>query len=170
MVTSTPGPQRGHHLSSAACHVPCEKPSCGPWRAVGSPRGCSFLSCWGVLCSWGRSRVAVSAIPRKTKIQTEKPVKSKWKGSENVQHLYLFYCFTIVLFSLGIQQALYFSLILDAIFCSDQNVMTLYITIVNLNCEPFKAESKNIYGLFYKIHFITYVLTKESCKHLIFPP
>ncbi len=46
-------------------------------------------------------------------MQTEKPVKSKLKGSENVQHLHLFYGFTIVLFSLGILQALYFSLILS---------------------------------------------------------
>ncbi len=79
---------------------------------------------------------------------------SKLKGSENVQHFY----FTIVLFSLGILQAHYFSLIISrCIFCSDQNVMTLYITIVNLNGEPLKQD------LFYKIHFKH--LTKESCKH-----
>ncbi len=33
-------------------------------------------------------------------------------------------------------------------FCSDQNVMTLYITIVNLNCEPLKQGLK-IYMVFF---------------------
>ncbi len=46
-------------------------------------------------------------------------------------------------------------------FCSDQNVMTLYITIVNLNCEPLKQ------GLFIK-YFIH--LTKDPASTLIYPP
>ncbi len=45
--------------------------------------------------------------------------------------------------------------------------MTLYITIVNLDCEPLKQGLKNIYGLFIK--YILYIhLTKESCKHFNF--
>ncbi len=88
--------------------------------------------------------------------QTEKPEKSKLKSSENVQHLYLFYCFTIVLFCLGILQALYFSLISSkVIFLFRANVMTLYHNC-KLKLWIFKVGSKN----FIHIH-----LTKESCKH-----
>ncbi len=43
--------------------------------------------------------------------------------------------------------------------------MTLYITIVNLNCEPLKQGLK-----IYMVFFIKYILYKESCKHLNFPP
>ncbi len=39
--------------------------------------------------------------------------------------------------------------------------MTLYITIVNLNCEPLKQGLK-----IYMVFFIKYILYKESCKHL----
>ncbi len=47
--------------------------------------------------------------------------------------------------------------------------MTLYITIVNLNCEPLKQGLK-IYMVFF-IKYILYIhLTKESCKHFNFPP
>ncbi len=45
--------------------------------------------------------------------------------------------------------------------------MTLYITIVNLDCEPLKQGLK-IYMVFF-IKYILYIhLTKESCKHLHF--
>ncbi len=45
--------------------------------------------------------------------------------------------------------------------------MTLYITIVNLNCEPLKQGLK-IYMVFF-IKYILYMhLTKESCKHFNF--
>ncbi len=62
---------------------------------------------------------------------------------------------TFVLFSLGIQHALYFSLILSR--CNFLFRSKCY-DIVYYNCKlklwTFKAGSKNIYGLFYKIHFI----------------
>ncbi len=43
--------------------------------------------------------------------------------------------------------------------------MTLYITIVNLNCEPLKQGLK-----IYMVFFIKYILYKESYKHFNFPP
>ncbi len=47
--------------------------------------------------------------------------------------------------------------------------MILYITIVNLNCEPLKQGLK-IYMVFF-IKYILYIhLTKESCKDLNFSP
>ncbi len=47
--------------------------------------------------------------------------------------------------------------------------MTLYITIVNLNCEPLKQGLK-IYMVFLKKYILYIHLTKESCKHLNFSP
>ncbi len=93
-------------------------------------------------------------------------VERFWECSTSVFIL----LFTFVLFSLGIQQALYISLILSRCnFCSDQNVMTLYITIVNLNCEPLKQGLK-IYMVFF-IKYILYIhLSKESCKHFNLSP
>ncbi len=101
-------------------------------------------------------------------INTKKEtVKSKLKGSENVQHLYLFYCFTIVLFSLGILQALYFSLILSRSNFLLRCFMTLYQNC-KLKLWTFKAGSTNIYGVFIKYNFVHIHLTKEFCKHLNF--
>ncbi len=46
-------------------------------------------------------------------VYSTRNINTNWKNlwNPNVQYMYLFYCFTIVLFSLGILQALYFSLI-----------------------------------------------------------
>ncbi len=78
-------------------------------------------------------------------------VERFWECSTSVFIL----LFTFVLFSLGIQQALYFSLILSR--CNFLLRSKCY-DIVYYNCKlklwTFKAGSKNIYGLFYKIHFI----------------
>ncbi len=47
--------------------------------------------------------------------------------------------------------------------------MALYITTVNLNCEPLKQGLK-IYMVFF-IKYILYIhLTKETFKHFNFPP
>ncbi len=122
--------------------------------------GCLFVSrelatvVGGVLCSWGGGRVAVSLIPRGTNTNwktCEIQVERFWECSTSVFIL----LFTFVLFSLGIQQALYFSLILSR--CQFLFRSKCY-DIVYYNCKlklwTFKAGSKNIYGLFYKIHFI----------------
>ncbi len=88
----------GNVRSGTAARVPPQSCHLQARRAAGP----LSLMLWGVVAS---------AIPRRT--QTEKPVKCKLKGSEKVQHLYLFYCFTSVLFSFGIQQAVSVSLVLS---------------------------------------------------------
>ncbi len=134
VVTSATGPRCERHLGSAACRVLCEEPS----------RKGAFCAVGAVLAS------------RSQRFHTEhkyklKPVKSELKGSEYVQHLDLFYCFTIVLFSLGILQALYFSLILSR--CQFLFRLKCY-EIVYCNCKlklcTFKAGFKNVYSLYIK--------------------
>ncbi len=133
-------------LGSAACRVPC-------WTAF--QHGCSFLSCWGRFVQLGRcSRLANCTWNINTNWKTcEIQVERFWECSTSV---------FILLFSLEILQALYLSRcnFLFRSKCYD---------IVCHNCKlkllTFKAGSKNIYGLFYKIHFVHIHLTKESCKH-----
>ncbi len=67
-VMSAPGPHRGRHLGSAACHVLCEKPSRGGRQ--GRCAAAAFSSVGGVLCSWGGAHVAVSAIKNTKNINT----------------------------------------------------------------------------------------------------
>ncbi len=123
-------------------------------RRQGRCAAAAFSRVGGVLCSWGGARVAVSAIlcgNINTNWKTcEIQVERFWECSTSV-----FILFTFVLFSLGIQQALYFSLILSRYNCL---LRSKCYDIVYYNCKlklwTFKAGSKNIYGLFYKIHFI----------------
>ncbi len=87
----------------------CTKLKCGVigllWVTSAPEPRRSFLLCWGCFVQLGGARVAVSANWKTCEIQVER----FWECS----YLYLFYCFTVVLFSLGILQALYFSLILS---------------------------------------------------------
>ncbi len=106
VVMFAPGTQRERHLGSAACHVPCKKPSRGARRAAGALRSCSFFSC--------RGRFVQS---RRFHVEHKYKLNNLWNPSWKVLRMFniciYFYCFTFVLFSLGIQQALYFSLILS---------------------------------------------------------
>ncbi len=144
VVMSGPGPWRKRHLGPAACRAPCEKPA---------RLQLSLVS--GVFCAVGRcSRCGLCDSTRNinTNWKTcEIQVERFWECSTSVFIL----LFTFVLFSLGIQQALYFSLILSR--CNFLLRSKCY-DIVYYNCKlklwTFKAVSKNIYGLFYKIHFI----------------
>ncbi len=75
MVTSAPGPRREHNLGSAACRVPCEDNLRGARRAVVSPHGYSFLSCWGRFVQSGRcSRHGLG--------NSTQNINTKWKTCE----------------------------------------------------------------------------------------
>ncbi len=121
----------------------------GRRQAAGSLRGCSFLSCRGRFVQLGRcSRRGLGDSTRNinTNWKTcEIQVERFWECSTAVFIL----LFTFVLFSLGIQQALYFSLILSRCNCL---LRSKCYDIVYYNCKfklwTFKAGSKNIYGLF----------------------
>ncbi len=114
-------------------------------------RGC-FVQLGGV-------RVAVSLIPRGTNTNwktCEIQVERFWDCSTSVFIL----LFTFVLFSLGIQQALFYFCYFTSLILSRCQFLfrSKCYDIVYYNCKlklwTFKAGSKNIYGLFYKIHFI----------------
>ncbi len=130
-------------LGSATCRAFAR----GEAGGIGSPRGCSFLSCWGVLCHWGGARVAVSARNINTNWKTcEIQVERFWECSTYVCIYFIF--FTIVLFSLGILQALYLSRcnFLFRSKCYD---------IVCHNCKLKLLN--NIYGLFIKYILYIYI-------------
>ncbi len=155
VVMSSPGPRRERHLGSAICRVPCEKSLRGVQRVAGSLLGCSFLSCRGCFVQLGlcsRRGLCDSTQNINTNWKTcEIQVERFWECSASVFIL----LFTFVLFSLGIQQALYISLILSR--CNFLLRSKCY-DIVYYNCKlklwTFKAGSKNKYGLFCKIHCI----------------
>ncbi len=136
-------------------HLPCPVWKAFAWRAAGALCGCSFLSCQGRFVQLGqcsRRGLCDSTQNINTNWKTcEIKVERFWECSTSVFIL----LFTFVLFSLGIQQALYFSLILSR--CNFLFRSKCYDIVYN-NCKlklwTFKAGSKNIYGLFYKIHFI----------------
>ncbi len=101
---------------------------------------------------------------RRFHVEHKYKLKNLWNPSWKVLRMFNiciyfvlpFYIFFIYFFfSLGIQQALYFSLILSR--CNFLFRSKCY-DIVYYNCKlelwAFKAGSKNIYGLFYKINFI----------------
>ncbi len=74
-------------------------------------------------------------------------------------------------FTLGIQQALYFSLILYRChFLFRSKCYDIVCHKCKLKLWTFKAGSKIYIWSFYKIHFIHIHLTKESCRHLNFSP
>ncbi len=139
-------------LGSAACRVPC-------WRAfargaagsIGSPRGCNFLLCWGRFVPLGQCSRRGLGAEHKYKL------KNLWNPSWKVLRMFnicIYLFFTIVLFSLGIGQALYLSRcnFLFRSKCYD---------IVCHNCKlkllTFKAGSKNIYGIFIKYILYIYI-------------
>ncbi len=79
-------------------------------RVAGSLHGCSILLCWGRFVLFGQ------LVLRSLQFHAEHKYKQKnlWNPSWKVlRPLNFCNCFTIVLFSLGIQQAIYFSLILS---------------------------------------------------------
>ncbi len=92
MVTSAPGPRREHNLGSAACRVPCKELLRGARQAVVSPHGYSFLSCWGRFVEL--ARCSCRGLGDSTRNMNTNRKTREIQGSENVQHLYLFYnCF-----------------------------------------------------------------------------
>ncbi len=111
---------------------------------------------------WSGVFCAVGWCSRRALGDSTRNINTNWKTCE-IQVERFWECstsvfillFTFVLFSLWIQQALYFSLILSR--CQFLFRSKCY-DIVYYNCKlqlwTFKAGSKNIYGLFYKIHFI----------------
>ncbi len=100
VVMSAPGPRREHHLGSATCHVPCEKPSRGGRQAAGSVRGCSFLSCRGRFVQLGRcSRRGLGDFTQNinTNWKTcEIQVERFWECSTSVFILLLYICFVFI--------------------------------------------------------------------------
>ncbi len=54
VVMSVPGPQRGRHLGSAACCIPCEMPSLTWGAAAAFSRVGAFCAVGVVLASWSR--------------------------------------------------------------------------------------------------------------------
>ncbi len=99
----------------------------------------------GVFCAVG---AVFASRSRRFHAEHKYKLKNLWNPSWKVLRMYLF-CFTFVLFSLRIQQALYFLLILSR--CNFLFRSKCY-DIVYYNCKlklwTFKAGSKNIYGLF----------------------
>ncbi len=149
--TAARAPPRFRHLPRPVWKAFARRAAGG---RVGARLQLSLMS--GAFCAVGAVLASRSRrFHAEHKYKLKKPVKSKLKGSENVQHLYLFYCFTFVLFSLGIQQALYFSLILSrCIFLLRSKCYDIVYYNCKLKLWTFKAGSKNIYGSFYKINFI----------------
>ncbi len=127
-------------------------------RAGGRQGRCAaaaFSHYWGRFVQLGR---VLTSQSRRFHAEHKYKLKNLWNPCWKVLRMFnicIYFIFTFVLFSLGIQQALYFSLILSR--CNFLFRSKCY-DIVYYNCKlklwTFKAGSKNIYGLFYKIHFI----------------
>ncbi len=103
VVMSAPEPQRGCHLGSSACRVPCEMAL--KIRARRGGRQCrraaaAFSRVGGVLCSWGGARIAVLAFsPRNinTNWKTcEIQVERFWECSTSVFILLFYKCFVFL--------------------------------------------------------------------------
>ncbi len=111
VVMSAPEPQRGRHLGSAACRTPCEEPSRGGARRGGRQDRVGGVASLvlGAFCAVG---AVFASRSRRFHAEHKYKLKNLWNPSWKVLRMYLF-CFTFVLFSLGILQALYFSLILS---------------------------------------------------------
>ncbi len=112
VVMSAPGPQRGRHLGSAACRAPCEEPSRGGAGRGGRYRVAARLQLSLVLGAFCAVGAVFASRSRRFHPEHKYKLKNLWNPSWKVLRMYLF-CFTFVLFSLGILQALYFSLILS---------------------------------------------------------
>ncbi len=137
------------YLSSAACCVLYEKPlrglGCSAARLQLSLVLGAFCAVGAVLALWFRRFHA----EHKYKLKNLR--NPSWKVLR-MFNVYLLFCFAIVLFSLGILQALYFSLIRSRCICF--LFRSKCYDIVYHNCKlklwTFKAGSKNIYCLFIK--------------------
>ncbi len=149
VVMSAPGPQCGRHLSSAACRIPCEKPSLARGAAGGRVAARLQLSLvLGAFCAVG---VVLALRSRRFHAEHKYKLKNLWNPSWKVLRMFniCIYFFTFVLFSLGIQQAIYFSLILSR--CN---------FLFRSKCLSLLKKKKILY-----MH-----LSKESSRHLNFSP